>query len=125
MLELLRLNLHMPRSTHLQLVSSPSPMTLGAAIAKAVRDSDVRTQENLADRLGIDQTTVSKWIRGKVAVAVDRVREIEDECGLPRGQILRWSGYVDGQLLREVAIAATSGNVRGAAKDERPRPRPR
>lgn len=52
------------------------------------------TQEDLAEALKIDQTTVSKMTRGVIKVTVERVRVIEDLCGLHRGQILRWSGYV-------------------------------
>lgn len=85
----------MARSTHLQLVAEPSRVTLGRAVELAMHDAPhIRTQEGLAAALEIDQTTVSKWIRGKVSLSVERVAEIEELCELPRGQILAWAGYV-------------------------------
>jgi DNA-binding transcriptional regulator YdaS (Cro superfamily) len=116
--------LHMPRSTHLHLVSSPSPMTLGAAIAKAMHESIYRVEDDLAPLLGVSQSTVSRMITGHSPVTVERVRQIEDLCGLPRGEILRWAGYVDGTVLPEVLIAADEGNKRTTAP-EKSRPQPR
>jgi DNA-binding transcriptional regulator YdaS (Cro superfamily) len=74
---------------------SPSAETLGRAIKRAMKSSTIRTQVALAEALGVDQTLISRMVTGKVSVTVERVREIEDVCGLPRGQVLRWAGYVE------------------------------
>lgn len=68
---------------------------LGAAIERAYRDSKVGTQEVLADILGVDQTTVSKWCRGTIPASVAWVSEVERVCGLPRGQVFVWAGLVE------------------------------
>lgn len=86
---------HMARSTRLSVVSSPSRMSLGKAIEEAIRRSPLSTQEVLALELGVDQTTISKYVRGAVAVSVERISQIEDVCGEPRGSILVRAGYVD------------------------------
>lgn len=72
----------------------PSAVTLGMAVRRARKQSSAPTQVTFADALGVDQTTVSKWERGEVALTVEQVRAIEDLCRLPHGQVLAWAGYV-------------------------------
>jgi transcriptional regulator with XRE-family HTH domain len=100
----LRLIWHMPRSTPPTPLLQPSRVTLGSAIALALQHSSVQTQEALAELLSVDQTTVSKMIRGKTAVTVERVAKIEDLCDLPRGWILWTAGFVEPQRLNEVSM---------------------
>lgn len=90
---------HMPRSTGRSSKAHPSAVTLGQAINRAMKQSPIGKQTVLADALGLDQTAISKMIRGKTAVTVERVAEIEDLCEVPRGQILMWAGYVSDQAV--------------------------
>lgn len=73
-------------------------MHLGAAVRRAMAeatDPRLRTQVPLADALGVDQTTVSRWVRGSREPQLHRIVQLEDVCGLPRGQVLLWAGLVD------------------------------
>jgi transcriptional regulator with XRE-family HTH domain len=105
-------------------------MSLGEAIKRAVKESSIGTQEVLAAEMGVDQTTVSKWIRGGVRLTVERVREIEETCGTRRGDILRWAGYVD-DAEAELSMAAWLGKADPGEVAEivrskgRQRPRPK
>lgn len=101
---------HMPRSTGRSDKAHPSAVTLGQAINRAMKQSPIGKQTVLADALGIDQTSVSKMIRGKVAVTVERVAEIEDLCEIPRGQILMWAGFVSNEAVIEDYLAPPSRN---------------
>lgn len=120
---------HMPRSTGRHRSSDASRVTLGQAIDRAMKQSDYGRQVALADALGIDQTTLSKIITGKVGVTVERVAEIEDLCGVPRGQILVWSGYVVPAALTpssdQFALAASAGKAARPPRATRKRPSPR
>lgn len=122
----------MPRSTGRGKPRSPTPVTLGHAIEDAMHNAElVGTQERLAVMIGVDQTTVSKWIRGTVNITVARIADIEDACRLPRGQLYVNSGYVD---LDAVEAATRSrhpatvtqlhppASVRRAAQTGRPKP---
>lgn len=84
----------MARSTGVRGEAQPSAVTLGRAIDRAMKQSPIGKQTALADALDLDQTTVSKMITGKIDVTVIRIAEIEQLCGLPRGQILAWAGFV-------------------------------
>lgn len=106
---------HMPRVTRSEVVPHASRVSLGRAVERALKASEVQTQENLADLLQVHQTTVSKIISGKRSMTVERVAEIERLCGLPSGQILFWAGFVDAEILlaphhgSDFEIAARSG----------------
>lgn len=80
-------------------------MQLGAAIAEAIRTSpSAGTQQAVADELGVDQTTVSRWKRGRTPVTVATVLDIEAMCELPRGTIFVMAGLAPTAV--EDAIAA-------------------
>jgi transcriptional regulator with XRE-family HTH domain len=48
-----------------------------------------RSQKWLAERLDVDQTTVSSWVRGQVSPRIERLTEIEEVLGLPAGHLRR------------------------------------
>jgi transcriptional regulator with XRE-family HTH domain len=58
------------------------------------------TQAQLAERLGVDQTTVSRLANGRWGdqggPAPEVLARIEEAAGRPRGWILIQAGYVDG-----------------------------
>jgi transcriptional regulator with XRE-family HTH domain len=85
--------LHMARSRR---AAEPSPATLGAAIRRARKDESGWTQVDLADALGVDQATVSKWERGENSPDLVTLVRLEGVLQLPRGQVLRWAGFVEG-----------------------------
>ena len=50
--------------------------------------------EWLARELGVEGTTVLRWINGPTAISLDHVVAIEDALALDRGDLLRAAGYV-------------------------------
>jgi transcriptional regulator with XRE-family HTH domain len=54
------------------------------------------TQQELGSRLGVPQTTVSRWERGTVDYGIEQLRTIEDSLGLRHGALLVAGGYVVG-----------------------------
>lgn len=46
-----------------------------------------RSQTWLAEQLGVDQTAVSSWLRGRTTPRVERFAEIELVLGLPEGRL--------------------------------------
>src|SRR5438067_721174 len=67
---------------------------LGEAIRSARLYAGVWTQQELADLLGVGQTTVSRWERGAEALRLSSVVAVENALGVPRGSILRGAGYI-------------------------------
>lgn len=110
----------MPRSTGRSHSSSSVTVSVGNAIAEAMSQSSTHgTQETLADALGVDQKTVSRWLRGVSRVTHEHIIEIEDLYKLRRGQILFWAGLVDVEVLKTPHHGA---NVVALAKRRRARP---
>lgn len=67
---------------------------LGEAIQHARRDADL-SQTDLAERIGIDQPRLSRYIRGVDLVPYDLLPLIDAACGKPKGHVLRLAGLVD------------------------------
>lgn len=116
----------MPRSTEERVVPEAARV-LGTAIRRAYTNAPhIKKQTVLGDLLGTDQTTVSKYCNGQIAVTVERVHEIEQLCGLPRGQILAWGGALDPGLLgpenaEQRAVRASEGERGGEVVPLRPK----
>lgn len=53
------------------------------------------SQVDIAEALGVDQPTVSKWARGMRRPPLDALPIVERMAGLRAGTILRRAGYVD------------------------------
>lgn len=53
------------------------------------------TQEELADRIGTDQPTVSKWERNLIRPSLENIRLIEAATKRPRGFVFIAAGLVD------------------------------
>lgn len=74
-----------------------SPVSEGKpAICRAISDAIDQagiTEQELADRLRVRQSSVWKW-RTKREPRLDRIVAIEDALGLGRGELLRRAGYV-------------------------------
>lgn len=67
---------------------------LGEAIQHARTDAGL-SQTDLADRVGIDQPRLSRYIRGVDLVPYDLLPLIDAACGKPKGHVLRLAGLVD------------------------------
>ena len=67
---------------------------LGAAI-RTTRNAAGITGTALADRLGIDQSTMSDYERGAVQVSVATLLRIDEALGMVPGSLLIASGLVD------------------------------
>lgn len=63
------------------------------------------TQEQLAEHLGVHQTTVSGWFVGKAQPPLRHLPAIDELCGQPKGYVLRLGGYVEDDLDVEAALA--------------------
>jgi transcriptional regulator with XRE-family HTH domain len=70
------------------------PGALTEAFKVAVETAGL-TQEQLAERLGVHQTTVSKWLLGKAQPPLEHLPTIDALCGQPKGHVLRLAGYVE------------------------------
>jgi len=63
------------------------------------------TQTELADRLQqrgwvkVDQSQISKWVRGVSVPPLDVLPAVDDACDMPRGYVLEIAGYVDAAAL--------------------------
>jgi len=80
-------------------------MTLAAAIKRAYTGR--LTQTELAQRLGTDQSRISKWVSGNgPEPSYAELARLEDALGRPRGYVLRAAGYVVDATTTEEAIEA-------------------
>lgn len=62
--------------------------------------------EWLAGELGVNGSTVLRWVEGPTAISLEHVVAIEDALGLDRGELLRAAGYVDtGEISLEQMIS--------------------
>lgn len=75
-------------------MARPEAERLTAAFRHACEQAGV-TQEQLAERLGVHQTTVSTWLLGKAQPPLRHLPAIDELCGQPKGHVLRLAGYVD------------------------------
>lgn len=82
----------------------PGAESLTDAFRLACSEAGV-TQEQLAEQLGVHQTTVSSWLVGKAKPPLRHLPAIDALCGQPKGYILRLAGYVDDDLDVEAALA--------------------
>lgn len=69
-------------------------LEVGRAIRRARSASKLSAQQALADVLGVEQTTVSKWERGEVLAELPQIMAVERALGLERGTILVLAGLV-------------------------------
>jgi transcriptional regulator with XRE-family HTH domain len=67
---------------------------LGAAM-REVRQDRHESQVEVARRIGVDQTVLSKWELGRLLVALDDVERIEDALRLRPGGLLIRAGLVE------------------------------
>lgn len=81
---------------------------VGGRLASALRDTVKAagiTQSELAEAMGVDQTTVSTWVRGMRRIPLDALPELEETMGVTVGTLLRKAGYVSygGDVVSAVA----------------------
>lgn len=85
-------------------VAESPVVNLGEGIRQALGGR--LTQEQLADKLGVDQGQVSRWVRDKATPSVTRLFAIEDAAGRPRGFIMRAAGYLTDEPTVEEVLEA-------------------
>lgn len=79
------------------------PVPLGQAIRRVRGDVDQRV---VAEAVGRDQGTISKWERGQASPTLEQILSIERALGVLAGSILRLAGYVDDPVNARQAIEA-------------------
>jgi len=85
-------------------MARPAYERVGNAFRRAYEFAGLR-QTDVADALGVDPATISKWSRGLQRIDLDYFPEIDKLCGQPRGWLLKQAGYVeDAELSVEQAI---------------------
>lgn len=66
---------------------------VGQAI-RAERQAARITQEELAERVEVDQSTISGWERATGLVGIDQIAAVEQALGIPAGTVLRRARYL-------------------------------
>lgn len=94
------------------LAPGPTSITMSTSLHAAIREAFAGqglTQAQLAQRMGVDQTTISRLANGKWGEqggpTPDILARIEEAAGRPRGWILVQAGYVDAVRTIPEAIA--------------------
>lgn len=83
------------------------------AVRAAYEQANLK-QKDVAERLTIDQTTVSKWVTGERVISWQEMLRLEEACGLPPGWVLRRAGIIRDAATTEDAIAIdTALDARG------------
>lgn len=74
------------------------------------------SQQALGERLGIDQSLISKYARGAVEPPLELLPEVDRACGQPLGHVLRLAGYVDDTAADVLAAIKADQTIREDAK---------
>lgn len=91
----------------------PAPVSLGVALRAARKP---RTQDEMAEALGVDQATISKWERGVSRPTLEEIRAFEEAAGRARGSVLVATGSVE--LKEGVELAITADDRLGAEQKD-------
>lgn len=81
----------------------PEDSQLSEALRIAYEQAGV-AQTQIAEALGVDQPTVSKWARGERPPPLWALPVVDALCGKPKGHVLRLAGYVEDDVTVETAI---------------------
>lgn len=86
----------------------PAAPDLTAAFAEAVRQLERLgvQRKDLAARLGVEPSTVSRYVTGKLSVPLELLPAIDVMCGKRKGYVLRLAGFVDDEMSTEEAISS-------------------
>jgi|1186.fasta_scaffold856051_2 transcriptional regulator with XRE-family HTH domain len=52
-------------------------------------------QRDIAKAVGVEQSTISRWMRGATQPSFEKLKRLEDAAGRPRGFVLRLAGFID------------------------------
>ena len=75
-------------------MAEPVGGRLPAALREVVSRANLQ-QTDIAERLGVDQGLVSRWMNGIRRPPLEAIAAIEEMAGVPLGTILRHAGYVE------------------------------
>lgn len=87
---------------------SPTPDELRRQVADAFRrayESYGLSQVQVADALGVEQTTVSKYARGTIAIPLEVLFALDRIVGQKPGYTLRAGGLIDDQAVIDARTA--------------------
>ena len=73
---------------------SPGRVPPVCAALRQAREEAALTQDELARRVGLAQSSIQKWEGGREP-RLDRIALLEAAMGCPRGHVLRLAGYVE------------------------------
>lgn len=62
------------------------------------------TQTALAEQLGVQQNTISRWVTGETTPSLDQIKALEVAAGRPVGFVLRQAGFVESSRTLENAV---------------------
>lgn len=68
------------------------PPSRGPELLSAYLAGEGRTQQSVAQQLGINQSTLSRWASGKQRPDVDGALRLRDELGIP---VEAWATYYE------------------------------
>lgn len=86
-------------------MAKPAYERVGAAFRTAYKAAGLR-QVDIADALGVNQSSVSRWANGLEPIEIEYFPKIDELCGQPLGYLLDLAGYVSRDPLTvEEAIA--------------------
>ncbi|HLU95235.1 MAG TPA: helix-turn-helix transcriptional regulator [Thermobifida alba] len=85
-------------------VAAPARERLSEAFREAYEVAGLSQQE-LSRRIGVDQTTISKYARGAVQPPLEMLPKVERACGHKLGYILRRAGFVEDIDTRTAILA--------------------
>lgn len=80
-----------------------APVELGDAIKAAYKGLGY-TQTQVAQKLGVQQNTISRWVNGENTPHLDDIKRLELAVGRPVGFVLRLAGYVEQETDVSAAI---------------------
>jgi transcriptional regulator with XRE-family HTH domain len=62
-------------------------------------------QDELAEAMELDQSAISRWVRGKGRPSFEKLARLEDTTGHPRGSVLRLAGLINDEVNARQALA--------------------
>lgn len=89
--------------------------TVGQAIQIAM-EGRISSQTELAEHLGIAQSTVHRYLADTFEPGLDTISAIEDACERPRGFILRATGHATDEPTDVLLLLELDGSIDDAAR---------
>lgn len=85
---------------------------------KKLRQEKKLSQKELADYLGINEKTISRWENGESTIKSDKAQALADHFGVSVGYLLGYSEYRDKTEIKNLVYDAPHGGAAGIVYDE-------